>query len=474
MYNVDHHIDGEAVQSHDNATFESINPWTQRPSATIARGAVVDAHRAVSAARMAFDSGPWPAMTPDERAAHLHRLADLIEAEADELAMMDTAEMGRPISQSLGADVPRAARNLRFFADFAKLAEAEAVPIPGHHAYTQYSPVGVAAAISPWNFPLMQGSWKIAPALAFGNTVVLKPAEQAPTSCTRMAQLATEAGIPNGVLNVINGFGPGEAGEGLTSNSDVDLITFTGESATGRAIMSTASQHLTRLSFELGGKGASVVFDDADLDRIIPWTIKAIFLNSGQVCLSGSRLYVQRGIYDEFMNRFTEAARALNVGDPTDPTVDIGPLSSQEHWRKVCSYLEIAEHEGARVVTGGNGSGWTVEPTVLVDVDQQMRVCREEIFGPVVSVVPFNEEDEAIELVNDSEYGLSAMVFSENVRRAHRVAGAIRAGNVWVNCYFVRDLRLPFGGMKNSGIGREGGRHSMEFFTEAKSIVMEL
>ncbi len=470
-----HIIDGEAVDSIDGRRFDSVNPTTQQVWATVPRGSLDDADRAVASARRAFDDGPWAHMSPDERGRLLHRLADLIEANGQQIAELDTIDMGKPISQARAKDVPRSAHNFRFFADYARMAEDEAFPVASnHHIYTRYEPVGVTAAISPWNFPLMLATWKVAPALAFGNTVVLKPAEQTPASCTRLAELALEAGIPPGVLNVVHGFGPGEAGEGLTTHPDVDLVTFTGESNTGRAIMEAVSPTLKRVSFEMGGKGANLVFADCDLDKAVEWSIQAIFTNAGQVCLAGSRLYVERPIFDEFLARFVDRAEAMRLGDPMDPTTEIGPLASEEHWRKVSGYLDIAEGEGAKVLTGGPADGWWVRPTVLTNVTQDMRVCREEIFGPVVVVQPFDGEEEGVRLANDTPYGLNAMLFTENVRRAHRVAGQLKAGTVWVNCFFIRDLRSPFGGYKASGIGREGGKYSREFFTEAKAVVMEL
>ena len=339
-----HIIDGEAVDSLDGQRFDSVDPATQQVWATVPRGSMADADLAVQSARRAFDEGPWPRMSPDERAAALHRLADLIIANGNEIAGLDTTDMGKPITQAVTKDVPRSAHNFRFFADFAKTVEDECFPVSTpHHMYTQYEPVGVAAAISPWNFPLMLATWKVAPALAFGNTVVLKPAEQTPASCTRLAELALEAGIPKGVLNVVHGFGPGEAGEGLTTHPGVDLVTFTGESNTGRAIMKAVSPTLKRVSFEMGGKGANVVFADADIDKAVDWSIQAIFTNAGQVCLAGSRLYVERPIFEEFLARFVQRAESMRLGLPTDPSTEIGPLASEEHWRKVTGYLDIAE-----------------------------------------------------------------------------------------------------------------------------------
>jgi aminomuconate-semialdehyde/2-hydroxymuconate-6-semialdehyde dehydrogenase len=475
LVEIPHLIGGEERPAADGRTFESVNPATRRAWARVARGSAEDAAAAVAAARRAFDDGPWPRLPVAERARALHRLADLVEGQAEELGRMDATDMGKPIRQARDNDVHRTALNFRFFADYAALATDQALPSPtGHHVYTRHEPVGVAAAISPWNFPLMLASWKVAPALAFGNTVVLKPAEQAPASCHRLGLLAAEAGLPPGVLNVVQGFGPGEAGQALTEHPGVDLVTFTGESATGRAILAAGAATLKRVSFELGGKGANLVFADADLDNAIDWSLRAVFLNAGQVCLSGSRLYVQRPVYEEFLDRFVAGAEAMRLGDPLEEATEVGPLSSEEHWRKVTGYLDLAATEGAKLRSGGRGDGWWVRPTVLVDVRQHMRVCREEIFGPVVVVQPFDTDQEAVGLANDSPYGLNAMVFTESLRRAHRVAAAVRAGTIWVNCFFIRDLRAPFGGYKDSGIGREGGPWSREFFTEAKAVVMQI
>ncbi|UJL27392.1 aldehyde dehydrogenase [Mycolicibacterium vanbaalenii] len=470
-----HIIDGAEVKSASDATFASIDPYTGQQWAEIALGDATDAARAVAAARRAFDEGPWPRLGYGERGRILHRLADLIEAHADELGMADTRDMGKPISQSRGNDVPRAAANFRFFADHARLATAEVLPMDsGHHTYTRFEPAGVVAAIAPWNFPLMLETWKIAPALAWGNTVVLKPAEDTPVSATILGRLALEAGMPAGVFNVVHGYGPDSAGQALTENPDVDRITFTGESGTGRAIARAAAGNLTPVSLELGGKGANVVFADTDLDVAVEWSIKAIFTNTGQVCLAGSRLYVQRDIYDEFLGRFTQAAQAMVVGDPKDEATQIGPLASQEHYRKVLGYIDTIESEGGSIVTGGLGESGGVLPTIVTGLGQQACCSREEIFGPVAVVIPFDTEAEAIRLANDTRYGLNAMLFTDNVHRAHRVSAALRAGTVWVNCFFIRDLRAPFGGVGDSGIGREGGTFSREFFTEPKAVVMQI
>jgi len=470
-----HVIDGREVESADGQRFVSINPWTRQPWAEVALGGREDVARAVTAARRAFDEGPWPRLGYKERGIILHRLADLIERHCDELSQADTRDMGKPITDMRTKDVPRAALNFRFFADFARLAAAESFPTDtGHHIYTRYEPAGVVAAITPWNFPLMLETWKIAPALAWGNTVVLKPAEDSPASATLLAKLALEAGMPPGVLNVVHGFGPESAGQFLVESPGIDRITFTGESATGRVIMQAAARRLVPVSLELGGKGANLVFADADLEKAVPWSIQAIFSNAGQVCLAGSRLLVEAPIYEEFLERFVAAAQALKIGDPMDPATQIGPLASEQHFRKVSSYFEVIERDGGKIVTGGVGEGWIVRPTVVVDLPVTSRAWREEIFGPIVVVTPFRNEEEAIRLANDTPYGLNAMLFTENVRRAHRVAAALKAGTVWVNCFFIRDLRAPFGGVGDSGVGREGGLFSREFFTEPKAVVMEI
>ena len=472
---VPHVIDGQEIESASGERFTSTDPWTREPWAEVALGGADDADRAVQAARRAFDQGPWPKMGYAERGALLHRFADLIEANAETLALADSTDMGKPVSDARTRDVPRTAANYRFFADHARLATGDVLPMDtGHHAYTRFEPAGVVAAVAPWNFPLMLESWKVAPALAWGNTVVLKPAEDTPASASIMARLALEAGLPPGVLNVLHGYGPNSAGAALTEHPAVDRITFTGESATGRVIARAAAANLVPVSLELGGKGANIVFDDAALDNAVDWSIRAIFSNAGQACLAGSRLYVQRGIYDEFLDRFTAAAQALVVGDPKVPATQLGPLASQEHYKKVRSYLDGIEPDGGTIRTGGPGEGWVVLPTIVENAPPTARVCREEVFGPVVTVTAFDTDSEAIAQANDTPYGLNAMVFTENLSRAHRASAALKAGTVWVNCFFIRDLRAPFGGVGDSGIGREGGNFSREFFTEPKAVVMQV
>lgn len=469
-----HVIDGNEIGSHDDATFDSVDPWLREPWAKIALGGAAEAEQAIAAARRAFDEGPWPRMGFNERGAILHKLADLMEENANELGMADTRDMGKPIVQSRGNDVTRSALNFRFFADHARLSTGEVLPMDGgYHSYTRFDPTGVVAAIAPWNFPLMLETWKVAPALAWGNTVILKPAEDTPTSATILARLAIEAGMPPGVFNVVHGYGPNSAGAALTENPAVDRITFTGESGTGKIIGRAAASNLIPVSLELGGKGANLVFDDCDLDVAVDWSIRAIYTNAGQVCLAGSRLFVQRAVYDEFLSRFVAAAEALVIGDPKEETTEFGPLASEEHFNKVKSYIDLVPDEG-KLLTGGVGDGWVVKPTAVVDIAPDARLCREEIFGPVVVIIPFDTEEQAVHMANDNRYGLNAMLFTENLHRAHRVAEALKAGTVWANCFFIRDLRAPFGGVGESGVGREGGNFSREFFTEPKAIIMAI
>ncbi|GFE13201.1 aldehyde dehydrogenase [Streptomyces glebosus] len=467
-----HVIDGTDTASADGSTYDDTDPYTRSTYATVARGGERDVELAVAAARRAFDEGPWPRMGFAERGRLLHRFADLIEQNAAAFAEAESRDMGKPRAVVLANDVPRAAGNIRFFADHARLSAADVLPSDtGHHTYLRYESAGVVAAIAPWNFPLMLATWKIAPALAWGNTVVLKPAEDTPASAALLGLLAVEAGIPDGVLNVVLGFG--DAGAALTRHPAVDRITFTGSSATGRAISAAAAANLTPVSLELGGKGSAVVLDDADLDNAVSWSIKAAFGNAGQVCLAGSRLYVQQGVFDAFMERFTAAAQDMRLGDPADPTTEVGPLASAAHYRKVTGYLTPEALAGGHILTGGTtGDDWFVPPTVITDVPAGAPVQRDEVFGPVVTVTPFATEQQGVDLANSTPYGLSAMLFTENLHRAHRTAARLRSGNVWVNCFFIRDLRAPFGGAGDSGIGREGGAFSREFFTEPKTICM--
>lgn len=468
-----HFIDGKEVESVDGARFDTINPYTREKWAEVALGSAADADKAVASARKAFDEGPWPTMGFQQRQKIIRRFAELMLENSEELAAADTQDMGKPTPQAV-ADVERSAWNFRFFADHAAMSTGEQYPMDsGHHAYSLYQSAGVVVAIAPWNFPMMMESWKVAPALAWGNTVVLKPSEDTPVSAVIMARLAVEAGIPAGVFNVVHGYGE-SVGATLTADTRVDRITFTGESRTGQTIMTAAAKNLVPVSLELGGKGANIVFDDAELENATNWAVQAIFRNAGQVCLAGSRLFVQRGIYDKFMEMFKAKAEALVIGDPRQDGVEFGPLASETHYNKVRSYIETVEGQGGRVLTGGLGEGWFVKPTIIVDMPLTGKHYCEEIFGPVVVVNPFDTEDEVVHLANDTRYGLNAMVFTENLSKAHRVSAKLKAGTVWVNCFFIRDLRAPFGGVGASGLGREGGNFSREFFTEPKAVVMQI
>jgi aminomuconate-semialdehyde/2-hydroxymuconate-6-semialdehyde dehydrogenase len=470
-----HLIDGEEVASADGATFDVWNPWTQGVFAQAAEGGPEDAARAVASARTAYDEGPWPRLGRAERAAAIHRLADLMEARSDELAALDTTNMGKPFAQAKH-DVGRSVWNFRFFADHQRDHCGEVYPMDsGHHSYSEYGPAGVVAAISPWNFPLMMATWKVAPAIAWGNTCVVKPSEDTPASVTMLGRLAVEAGLPPGVLNVLNGHGT-PAGSSLTADDRVDRVTFTGSSATGKLVMASAATHLAPVSLELGGKGANIVFDDAELDNAVHWAVESIFRNSGQVCLAGSRLFVGAGIYETFLERFVAAAETLPIGDPFDPATKFSTLASKRHFDKVSSYVDGVGADGGTVLTGGvdTEGRWLVRPTIITGLPLTAPAYCEEIFGPVCVVNRFESEDEVVALANDTRYGLNAMLFTENLSRAHRVASRLRAGTVWVNCFFIRDLRTPFGGVGDSGVGREGGNFSREFFTEPKAIVMQI
>ncbi len=481
MRDVKHFIGGEFVDSLDGSTFESVSPIDNLPVAMVAEGSAGDVERAVTAARAGFEV--WSKMSPTDRKRILMAVADGVESRIEELAEWETRDMGKPITASRGKDMPRTAHNFRFFADWAEQAgtHAYAKPWDGVLTYELREPLGVVGSISPWNFPLMLMSWKVAPALAFGCTVVAKPAEQSPITASILAEICNEAGMPPGVFNVVNGFGPDSAGEAITSHPDIDAITFTGESNTGRAIMANAAPTMKKLSFEMGGKSANIVMADADLDAAVDGSLRGIFTNQGEVCLAGTRLLVQRPIYEEFLARLVDGAAEWTVGNPLDEATRMGPLVSQDHMEKVLSYIEMAQDEGAKLMTGGErltegelAKGNYVAPTIFADADNSMTVCQDEIFGPVEMVMPFDTVDEAIEIANQSRYGLAGMVWTKNLDTAHRVAREVRTGTMWVNCFFVRDLRAPFGGYKDSGMGREGGDYSYDFFTESKAVVLKL
>lgn len=477
---VRHLINGRSIDSVDGRTYVDITPIDNTVLATVAHGGPAEVDLAVAAARRAFET--WSRLPVRERCAILLRVADLIESRASELASLDTRDMGAPISDTAGMEVPRSAEVLRFFATWAEGAGTEAYARPelGVTSYTLREPLGVVAAIAPWNMPLLTMAWKLAPALAFGCTVVMKPAEQSPLTAGILAEICGKAGVPDGVVNVVHGFGPNSAGEALARHSDVDGVAFTGASETGQALMAAGAPTLKRLSLELGGKSANIVCADADLDVAVPGSVRAVFANQGQLCVAGSRALVHRSVYDEFLARFVEETRSWTIGDPLDPGTRLGPLVSVEQLERALGYVELGRQEGAKVLMGGGrperselAAGNYMEPSVLVDVDNSMRCVREEIFGPVLTVMPFDHLDEAIAVANDSPYGLAGMVWTQSLDVAQRTTREVRTGSMWVNCFSIRDTRAPFGGYKQSGIGREGGDHSMEFYTEQKAVYLK-
>ncbi|WP_280304940.1 5-carboxymethyl-2-hydroxymuconate semialdehyde dehydrogenase [Nocardia abscessus] len=474
---IQHYIDGQFVDSVDGDTFEVIDPVTNETYVRAAAGKKSDIDRAVRAARTAFTEGPWPKMLPRERSRVLHRVADLVESRDARLAELESFDSGLPITQALG-QARRAAENFRFFADLIVAQADETYKVPGRQInYVNRKPIGVAGLITPWNTPFMLESWKLAPALATGNTVVLKPAEFTPLSASLWAGIFEEAGLPRGVFNLVNGMGE-DAGDALVKHPGVPLISFTGESRTGQIIFGNAAPYLKGLSMELGGKSPAVVFADADLDAAIDATIFGVFSLNGERCTAGSRILVQREIYDEFVERYTAQAERVQVGYPHDPETEVGALVHPEHYQKVMSYIEIGKGE-ARLVAGGDRpaefpTGNFVRPTVFADVKPDARIFQEEIFGPVVAITPFDTEDEALELANGVKYGLAAYIWTNDLKRAHNFSQAVEAGMVWLNSNNVRDLRTPFGGVKASGLGHEGGYRSIDFYTDQQAVHITL
>ncbi|ERI10436.1 aldehyde dehydrogenase [Aneurinibacillus aneurinilyticus] len=474
-----HFIDGKYVPSKNGKTFTNINPATEQIMGTVAEGGKEEIDLAVAAAKRAFE-GSWRRMPAGERARIIRRIGDIILERKDELAALESFDTGKPYGLASNIDIPRAAYNFHFFADYMASVGTEAYQMDDVALnYAIRRPLGVVGLINPWNLPLLLMTWKLAPCLAAGNTAVLKPAEWTPMTATLLGEICKEAGVPNGVVNIVHGFGPDSAGAALTEHPDVSAISFTGETTTGKHIMTAAAKTLKRLSYELGGKNPNIIFADADLDEVIETTIKSSFINQGEVCLCGSRIYVERALYDAFVEKFTAKTKELIVGDPLDPNTTVGTLISEEHYRRVRSYVELAVEEGGVIETGGKrpehlSVGYYLEPTIITGLANDCRVVQEEIFGPVVTILPFDREEEVIKQANDTHYGLSATIWTNDLRRAHRVAAQIEAGIIWVNTWFLRDLRTPFGGMKQSGIGREGGMHSFEFYSELSNVCIKL
>jgi aldehyde dehydrogenase (NAD+) len=471
-------IDGQWVNAVSGKTFETLNPATGEVIARVAEGGKEDVDRAVKAARRAFDTGPWSRMSARERGKYMYRLADLMERHIDELAALETLDNGKPIRDSRGADLPLSIDCLRYYAGWADKLEGKTIPLAGNYfCYTRHEPVGVVGQIIPWNFPLLMLAWKWGPALAAGCTVVMKPAEQTPLSALRVAELAMEAGFPDGVINVVPGFGP-TAGGAIAEHMDIDKVAFTGSTEVGKLIMQAAGRsNLKRVTLELGGKSPNIVFADSDMDAAIEGAFLGLFFNQGQCCCAGSRLFVEQKIYDEFVDRINSRTGQQVVGDPFDPNTTQGPQVSQEQFDKIMAYIESGRAQGGKLVRGGNrvgDRGYFIEPTVFADVKDEMTICQEEIFGPVMSVIPFKDVDEVIARGNCSLYGLAAAVWTRDIGKAHRLSAELKAGTVWVNCYDVFDAAAPFGGYKMSGIGRELGSYALENYIEVKTVTVAL
>lgn len=477
-------INGRWVPSVSGRTFQVFNPATEEMVAEVADGQPADVNEAVKAARAAFESGPWPRMTPSERGRLVWKLADLLEQHAEDFAQLESLDNGKPLTVARVADVPLAVDLLRYMAGWATKLNGETIPIsvpfaPGvdFHSFTMREPVGVVGQIIPWNFPLLMAAWKLGPALATGCTVVLKPAEETPLSALRLGQLILEAGFPPGVVNIITGFGE-TAGAPLAAHPDVDKVAFTGSTEVGKLIVRAAGEsNLKKVTLELGGKSPNVVFADSDIDSAIAGAASAIFFNHGQCCSAGSRLYVQRDIFDRVVEGVAAEAKKIKVGPGLDPATQMGPLVSSTQLRRVGGFLEAGKAEGARALAGGSRlgeTGYFVEPTVFVDTNPGMKVVDEEIFGPVVCAMPFTDMDEISAMANTGVYGLAAAVWTRDISKAHLLARRIRAGSVWINCYNIFDAALPFGGYKQSGWGREMGREAIDLYTEVKAVTIRL
>jgi phenylacetaldehyde dehydrogenase len=477
-------IDGNWGEAASGKPFETFDPATEQSLGSVAHGEAADVDLAVAAARRCFDDehSDWRRMTPSERGRIIHRIGDLILEHADELAMLETLDNGKPLAIAKAADVTLAADLFHYMSGWATKIEGNTVPIsaltaPGSEflAYTRKEPVGVVGQIIPWNFPLLMAAWKLGPALAAGVTVVLKPAEQTPLSALRLGELMQEAGLPAGVVNIVTGFG--DAGAALAANDAVDKVAFTGSTEVGRKIVQAAAGNLKKLTLELGGKSPQVLYKDADLEVSIPGAANGIFFNQGQCCNAGSRLYVEKGVFDEVVSGITDEAAKITVGPGTEAGTQMGPLISEEQFDKVLGYMSSGVDAGAQAATGGGrvgDQGYFVQPTVLTDTTPDMKVVREEIFGPVVCAIPFDSEEDVVDTGNETSFGLAAGVWTRDINKAHRTAHRLRAGTVWINCYSVFDAAMPFGGYKESGWGREMGHNALENYLETKSVVTQL
>ncbi len=474
-------IDGQWVEPKTNKYFKTVNPATEEVLAEVPEAGKEDVDLAVKAARRAFEEGRWhKKMSAAQRARILFKLADLIEAHADELAQLETLDNGKPLNESRWVDVPGTVEVFRYYAGWVTKLEGETINCNNDFfTYTLREPIGVVGQIIPWNFPMMMLAWKWGPALACGNSVVLKPAEQTPLSALRIGELALEAGVPAGVINIVTGLGPDSAGEFLANHDDVDKIAFTGEDKTGQLIVQASVKTLKRVSLELGGKAPNVVFADADLDAAVKGAIRGIFFNQGQVCCAGSRLFVEQKVHDEFMTKLLDRVSKMKQGNGLQEGVAIGPQVSKEQQERCFNYIDIAKKEGAKLACGGEQpadlkKGYFVKPTIFTGVKNDMRIAQEEVFGPVLAVLPFEGEKDVVKQANAVRFGLSAAIWTSDVKKAHRLASELQAGTVWVNCYNVFDPAVPFGGYKMSGYGRELGKHSLELYSNVKAVWMSL
>jgi aldehyde dehydrogenase (NAD+) len=471
-------INNRWVNSRSGKTFPTINPSTGEEICQVAEADEADVNEAVKAARHAFEKGPWRKMSAAERGRLLYKLADLVEKHADELARLEALDNGKPYSVAKAADLTLSIASYRYYAGWADKIHGKTIPVAGNYFnYTKLEPVGVVGQIIPWNFPLLMQAWKLAPALATGNTIVMKPAEQTPLTALRIGELILEAGFPEGVVNMLPGYGP-TAGAAIANHMDIDKVAFTGSTEVGKIVMkAAASSNLKRVSLELGGKSPNIVFADADMDQAVEGCHFALFFNQGQCCCAGSRLFVEAKCYDEFVERSIARAQKRKVGDPFDPETEQGPQIDEDQFDKIMGYIDVGKKEGATLLQGGKrvgSKGYFIEPTVFADVKDDMTIAKEEIFGPVMSIIKFNSLDEVIDRANRTAYGLAAAVWTKDIGKAHAIADNVRAGTVWVNCYDVFDPAAPWGGFKQSGIGREMGEYGLSQYSEVKSVIIKL